>query len=162
MDVKICFKCKQKKPLKEFYTHPQMADGYLNKCKECNKFDAKEIRAAKLDYYKKYDRERASLPSRVKKRKEIAERWKIDPELKKRRSALNKEWKERNKLKRAAHVLTSNAIATKKLNKTPCEVCGVKKVEAYHDDYTKPLDVRWLCRKHHMQHHKEERERNRV
>ena len=34
-----------------------------------------------------------------------------------------------------------------------CEVCGDEKVEAHHEDYTKPLDVRWLCKLHHLQAH---------
>jgi peptidoglycan L-alanyl-D-glutamate endopeptidase CwlK len=37
----------------------------------------------------------------------------------------------------------------------PCEVCGKKKVEAHHDDYNKPYDIRWLCFKHHREYHKE-------
>ncbi len=40
-----------------------------------------------------------------------------------------------------------------------CEVCNASKVEAHHDDYTKPYCVRWLCRKHHMEHHNQERMR---
>jgi len=35
------------------------------------------------------------------------------------------------------------------LVKKPCRICGAKKVEAHHKDYSKPLDVIWLCRKHH-------------
>jgi hypothetical protein len=35
----------------------------------------------------------------------------------------------------------------------PCEVCGDLKVTAHHDDYSKPLDVRWLCRLHHSRAH---------
>lgn len=42
----------------------------------------------------------------------------------------------------------------------PCEICGLKKVEAHHDDYRKPYCVRWLCRKHHVNYHKEIRKKN--
>lgn len=34
----------------------------------------------------------------------------------------------------------------------PCVRCG-EKAHAHHEDYSKPLDVIWLCHQHHMQHH---------
>jgi hypothetical protein len=35
-------------------------------------------------------------------------------------------------------------------------VCGEPEAQAHHDDYAKPLDVRWLCNKHHREHHGEQ------
>jgi hypothetical protein len=53
-----------------------------------------------------------------------------------------------------AHNLVAQAIKTGKLTPQPCEVCGItKRVYAHHDDYDRPLDVRWLCPLHHNQHH---------
>lgn len=58
-----------------------------------------------------------------------------------------------NSMKNAAQRKARDAIYSGNLARQPCEVCGAAKVHAHHDDYSKPLDVRWLCFKHHMQHH---------
>jgi hypothetical protein len=47
-----------------------------------------------------------------------------------------------------------NALRDSKLFKTPCIVCGSLKSEAHHEDYSKPLEVIWLCRRHHMERHR--------
>lgn len=63
------------------------------------------------------------------------------------------------------HNLTEKAIRKGVLVPKPCEVCGFQGtgsdgrnlVQAHHDDYNKPLEVRWLCQKHHHEWHKENR-----
>jgi hypothetical protein len=43
------------------------------------------------------------------------------------------------------------AVKVGKLKKLPCEVCGEVKVHGHHEDYSKPLEVKWLCDIHHKQ-----------
>lgn len=41
-----------------------------------------------------------------------------------------------------------------KLKREPCEVCGAtEQVQKHHDDYGKPLQVRWLCFTCHLDEH---------
>ncbi len=40
-----------------------------------------------------------------------------------------------------------------KLIPQPCERCGVEHAQKHHEDYTKPLEVRWLCRPCHLAEH---------
>ena len=44
-------------------------------------------------------------------------------------------------------------VSRGKITRLPCSVCGETKVEAHHEDYSKPKDVVWLCRKHHRDRH---------
>lgn len=52
-----------------------------------------------------------------------------------------------------ANSIVNHNIERGKLKRQPCEVCGAEKADAHHDDYNKPLDVRWLCRRCHADWH---------
>lgn len=61
---------------------------------------------------------------------------------------LNKEQKERDIARSYAFVYLSKG----KIERKNCEVCG-EKAQMHHNDYKKPLEVQWLCRKHHLDLH---------
>ena len=52
-----------------------------------------------------------------------------------------------------AHALVEAAIKRGELLRKPCQVCGSEPVDAHHPNYSKPLDVEWLCRSHHVAVH---------
>lgn len=149
MTNKRCFKCRKVKPLSDYYKHPQMGDGHLNKCKQCTKKDATKHRSENLDYITRYDRERAKLPHRVKSRKDY---FKKNPDVQR---AIKERWVANNQHKRKAQYAVNNAVRDKRLIRLACQKCGDKNSNAHHEDYSKPLDVVWLCDKHHAERHKE-------
>ena len=130
--MKVCFKCRESKPLDQFYKHKQMGDGHLNKCITCAKSDVKNHRQNNIEKIREYDRLRGNRQT---------------PEYL-RNYRLN------NPEKYKATSIVNNAMRDKKLFKEPCEICGdTKNIHAHHDDYSKPLNVRWLCAAHHSQWH---------
>lgn len=50
-----------------------------------------------------------------------------------------------------------NALRNGKLRRKSCEICGADKAHAHHDDYARPLQIRWLCARHHFSWHAGER-----
>ena len=123
---KECFKCGETKPLACFYKHKQMADGHLNKCKDCNKKDVRENRKRNIDYYREYDRARGARQT----------------------SEYHRSYRNEFPMKYAAHNWVSNAVRDGRLKKpSKCEECGHdnNRIHGHHDDYGKPMIVRWLC-----------------
>lgn len=57
------------------------------------------------------------------------------------------------KLKANCRAYTHMYIKRGKLIKQPCEHCGALPVQAHHVDYSKPLIIKWLCKKCHELHH---------
>lgn len=136
---KQCFKCLMLKPLSDFYTHSRMADGHLNKCKECTKTDVRSHRYGPArEQVLAYDRGRASAPHRVEQRKRIG-----------------KEWAQANPDRKRAHTILHRSIIKGETMRWP--VCFMPecngKPEAHHPDYSDPLAVVWLCPAHHRQAH---------
>lgn len=50
---------------------------------------------------------------------------------------------------------TRRAVASGKIEKGNCARCASPLVHAHHEDYTKPLEVIWLCPYHHSERHRE-------
>lgn len=116
MTTKTRFKCGKTKPVSEFYAHPQTADGYLNKCKECARRD-------------RADHEKNNPEAILATRLAVCEK---------------------NPSKYNAHKAVEAAVnAGALVRPSRCFGCGCDdtehRIEAHHHDYSKPLDVIWLC-----------------
>lgn len=68
----------------------------------------------------------------------------------------SKRWREKpeNVEKFKAHRLVDKAIKLGFLKRLPCNECGNKNAFAHHDNYSKPLEVEWLCNLHHSELHR--------
>ena len=150
--MKFCKQCGKEKPITEYYIHNAMADGYLNKCKDCVKTRIGQHREKNIEYITEYDKKRAMLPHRVKARKEYL---KTENGIQAKTKAI-KNYRKKFPMIYASHVIFNNAIKNGKINKEYlCSECGSNnQIQGHHDDYTKPLVVRWLCVKCHNLWHK--------
>jgi ribosomal protein S27AE len=83
---------------------------------------------------------------------ETSREWKkANPE---RHAELARAYRARNREKTKAQNQLNYAIRSGRVERQACELCGTdKKVHAHHHDYTKPLDVRWLCFRCHKASH---------
>lgn len=64
-----------------------------------------------------------------------------------------------NKPQYQAHEAVQRAIQKGLLVRLPCIICNEPKSDGHHEDYSKQLDVIWLCRKHHQRRHRDARTR---
>ena len=133
--MKLCRTCNTEKEDFDFHKRKASKDGLAARCKACQK---------------DYDNARLKDPKRMEMRRQYQKTEKG----KAAHSRACKSWVEKNQVKRAAHILVGNRIRNGDLIKQPCEVCSCEIVHAHHDDYAKPLEVRWLCDEHHNEWHR--------
>src|SRR4030095_1753477 len=69
-----------------------------------------------------------------------------------------RKWMDKNPEKTRADRILNYAIKRGVVSKEPCWICGAERVHGHHRDYSKPLQVIWLCHRHHMEEHQIERQ----
>ncbi len=139
MNIRYCSQCGQEKSLDEFDINKTKPFGRAYRCKECRR---------------KYDREHPrNERSKDSRRKAQVAKWhqsehgKAMSRLSRaRRFAANKE---KYKAKEMIERLVNKGI----IKRQPCATCGSDNGQGHHPDYSKPLEVVWLCQKHHSQIH---------
>lgn len=123
MSKKICNKCRKKLPESDFY---------FNKKKNYFEYACKFCWNNRCLVWQKKVGDNPTVEDWNKASKKS---YKLHPE----------KWRARAKIR--------YAVKVGKIKKQSCEKCGEKKVQAHHTDYSKPLEVNWLCHIHHRQIH---------
>jgi hypothetical protein len=101
--------------------------------------DARRLRQANVERVRQQEREREER--RAAKRRAYA-----------------REYGKSSREKKIAQRRVALAIERGDLSRQPCEECSsVRHVQAHHEDYAKPLEVRWLCASCHGLLHAQER-----
>lgn len=139
--MKKCSKCQQVKPLTEFAKRPERPIGVRSRCRECGNEDRRQYR---IDHPGK---DAAYLRGRFEQNREM---------IKLSRSGEYAKYRAQNRARRAV----MRAVNRGQMVREPCEVCGHEPAEGHHDSYAPEarMKVRWLCRQHHVDHHRLERE----
>jgi hypothetical protein len=145
--LKKCSKCQQIKPYQSFSKDKHAKIGVRSQCKECVKeyFKTEKGRRAKQKASRKYRKtghgQQIILTLVKTKRLEYMQRHNaLHPERRKARNAI------------------SSLKQQGRLEPQPCEKCGDTKTQAHHDDYNKPLEIRWFCSACHCNYHYWEKE----
>jgi hypothetical protein len=136
---KQCFVCHRSQALDDFPNHPGMTDGHLNRCKECMRAYKKEHRARYGERIREYEKRRAQA---------------MPPHRRAVYARQHAKYIARHPKKWAAIRKVNTAVAHGHLVKAPCVICGsTTRIHGHHDNYEHPLDVVWLCHKHHLERH---------
>lgn len=149
--MKTCNTCIESLNNDEFNKDKNTKDGLSYTCRRCTKI--------RKDVWLKNNPEKNSLYCRKysannpEKKRVSANKWRI--ENKSKQLIYNaKHYKNSKHIhKYKAYRLFQKALKQGRLIKLPCHICGNTKAEAHHEDYSKPLDVLWLCKRHHEDRH---------
>lgn len=154
---KICSTCNKKRDISMFYTSKRIASGYVSSCKICKKKSCHQQYLNRIEYYRKKHKE-YSETKEAKERAKIREKsYKNSLVWRKRRLSATRKWEKDNPIKFRALSILRNEVRSKRMIKPKkCSNCCKKKlINAHHDDYSKPLEVRWLCNQCHWDWHKD-------
>jgi len=172
---KYCAKCQQIKPEEQFYLVRSDGHERCAWCKPCATADQERRRRAKgikpkvdtsdtkrcprcgetkpLDQFSRDPRRPRGINSYCRPcyreyARELAK--KNGPRYRRTEAYRAK----RNSKHTLAAQIVNRAVKLGVLTKGPCAVCGTtERIQAHHTDYTKPLEVTWLCRLHHFHAH---------
>jgi hypothetical protein len=145
--MKRCPRCAETKPLSEFDKNRSMPDGRAGWCKPC----MREARALSIN--RSPEAKDAFYIKKAARQKRYRAR---TPEQRPTRNAQLRSWETRNREKTRAHKAVQSALRSGRLVRPEhCERCERQcKPQAHHADYTKPLDVAWLCSTCHGKEHR--------
>lgn len=159
MQERTCKVCGKTKPISEYYKHAGYAD---TKCKECakaysreyNRTHDEELKAYQKEYYSKNKhrinaRNKEWTEKNRERHNQYCKNW--NNEHFNERNEYQRKYRRNNKDKYYAHGRISSRVQLGKIEKpSACEICGrTGRVEAHHEDYSKPLDIIWCCKKCH-------------
>jgi hypothetical protein len=154
MQQRTCSKCGETKPHSEFYKQSGCRDGIHPHCKACKRTAARASRAANIDKVRAYDKERYySQPGRADANRASAsasharDPW--YPRNAEKARAARRERYAREREKEHARNVLRHARDRGEVIPEDCIFCGAFPTDGHHHDYSKPLDVTWLCPKHH-------------
>jgi hypothetical protein len=100
-------------------------------------------------------KEWASRPDVKARIKKTRAEHRAQPEVRAQRAEYQKTHRAKpdQRAKVRARAAVNAALDSGKLTRQPCEKCGDPDTHGHHDDHAKPLDVRWLCPRHHIEAH---------
>jgi hypothetical protein len=152
MKHKKCNRCGEWKLCAEFHKRSDRPNGLQPKCKACQKAINYKWRAANPEQTRDLRRSSYSAIGHVTKRV-----YDSTPDARAKHRENARQYRARNPEKVRAHNAVRHAVKMGRLQRTGCAVCGAGNAHAHHHDYTKPLDVIWLCKTHHADEHRKAR-----